>query len=200
MMSLTRVTLYGFYQYDENLFENVILPEELDKDILINCIMSKSGELYPYQQSLPNLKRNIELWFKRNQSNFKRQIQALQSEFNPIENYDRYEEFKKTNSQDYYGSNTTDSSTNGSSEGKVSAYNENDYTNSTFGSSKGSASSTTSYNSGNKTSESNINHIHGNIGVTTASTMIREVVELYSFDLYENIAQRFEKEFLVQVY
>ena len=199
-MSLTRLTLWGFYQYDPTLFDGILLPDDVDKETLVNTIMQRSGELYTYRQSLPHLKRDIEFWFKRNKYNFERQLQAYRSEYNPIENYDRYEDLKKNNSQDYYGSNTTESETIGSSEGKVSAYNESDYTNATYGTSDGSSNSTTSYNSVNKFSETNLNHIHGNIGVTTASAMIRETMELYDLDFYEYVATRFEHEFLVQVY
>lgn len=41
---------------------------------------------------------------------------------------------------------------------------------------------------------------HGNIGVTTNQYMINEELELRRFDIYTDIASRFEHEFLVQVY
>ena len=43
-------------------------------------------------------------------------------------------------------------------------------------------------------------HIHGNIGVTTNQQMIQSEIELRKFDIYVDIAMRFEHEFLVQVY
>ena len=48
--------------------------------------------------------------------------------------------------------------------------------------------------------DQNINHVHGNIGVKTAESMIVEELELRKFDIYNDIARRFEKEFLIQVY
>lgn len=207
-MSMAQFSLYGLYQFDESLFDDITLPAPLDKETLINCIIEKSGELFPYHQSPGNFKRSITFWFKRNYSNFEKQINALLSEFNPIENYDRYEELKETPNiskrVEFDGSNTTVSNDNGTTEGKVSAFNSDEYEPSNLGTSSGHGDSTTSFNSGNTETESGTriheNHIHGNIGVTTASAMIRETVELYSFDLYENIAQRFEKEFLIRVY
>lgn len=41
---------------------------------------------------------------------------------------------------------------------------------------------------------------HGNIGVTSAMSLIWEEIELRKFDIYVDIAKRFEHEFLVQVY
>lgn len=43
-------------------------------------------------------------------------------------------------------------------------------------------------------------HIHGNIGVKSNQSMILEEIELRKFDIYVDIAARFEHEFLVQVY
>ena len=43
-------------------------------------------------------------------------------------------------------------------------------------------------------------HIHGNIGVTTSQQMITSELELRRFDIYTDIAARFEHEFIVQVY
>lgn len=43
-------------------------------------------------------------------------------------------------------------------------------------------------------------NIHGNIGVKSSQSMVLEEVELRRFDIYSDIAARFEREFLVQVY
>lgn len=48
--------------------------------------------------------------------------------------------------------------------------------------------------------ESFRSNIHGNIGITTNMAMIREELELRKFDIYSDIAARFEREFIVQVY
>ena len=42
--------------------------------------------------------------------------------------------------------------------------------------------------------------IHGNIGVTTNAQMVTQELELRKFDIYTDIARRFEKEFLIQIY
>lgn len=43
-------------------------------------------------------------------------------------------------------------------------------------------------------------HIHGNIGVVSSQAMITAELELRKFDIYSDIAARFEHEFIVQVY
>lgn len=48
--------------------------------------------------------------------------------------------------------------------------------------------------------ESYRSNIHGNIGVTTNQQMITAELELRKYDIYSDIAARFEHEFIVQVY
>ena len=56
---MARITLWGFYQYDKTLFDNIVLPEGIDKDNLVANIMRNSGDLYPYHQVPEYLKQNI---------------------------------------------------------------------------------------------------------------------------------------------
>ena len=134
---MDRVTLWGFYQYDKTLFDDIVLPDGIDKGNLIADIMRNSGDLYPYHQVPEYLKRNITYWFARRLFDFGRMYDALRAEYSPIENYDR----KENISRDYENSGidkasttlgSTTTSTNigtNDNENKVSAYNENDYAN-----------------------------------------------------------------------
>ena len=47
---MERITLWGFYQYDKTLFDDIVLPDGIDKDNLVSDIMRNSGDLYPYHQ------------------------------------------------------------------------------------------------------------------------------------------------------
>ena len=142
---MARVTLWGFYQYDKTLFDDIVLPDGIDKDDLIADIMRNSGDLYPYHQVPEYLKRNINFWFARRLFDFERMYEALRVEYSPIENYDRIEDIKReykdsgTDTETLtLGSSTTSKNTGtdtntmqggGSTEKGVSAYNEDGYTN-----------------------------------------------------------------------
>ena len=144
---MARITLWGFYQYDNTLFDGVVLPDGIDKDILISHIMRTRGDLYTYHQVPEMLKHNITYWFSRRLFDFERMYNALRSEYSPIENYNRMEainrEYKDSGSDMEtltLGSSTEEVTTLGSSittqrtgndstETQVSAYNETDYTN-----------------------------------------------------------------------
>lgn len=310
---MARLTLNGMYDYDPTLFEGMILPEDYDRDALLFEIIQRSGQLYPYHQQPAMLKTAIRLWFARNFLNFDRTMEALMSEYDPIENYNRYEDWTRTpdlsdtnthtgqdstahsgndslvhTGQDtvadtgkdtttHSGKDTTKNSGTDSdlhtftnyketvteaggktTEEQVSAFDSGTYqaskktietygdpstrttekaitgsntdalthgkqeelthghkeelehghtettTRGTTDTQNYSSSEATTYGStfterhtGN---EKYTAHLHGNIGVTTTQQMIEQEIELRKYDVYNDIAMRFEHEFLVQVY
>ena len=214
---MDRVTLWGFYQYDKTLFDNIVLPDGIEKENLVAEIMKNSGDLYPYHQVLEYLKRNINYWFARRLFDFGRIYEALRMEYSPIENYDR----KENITRDYENSGidkasttlgSTTTSTNigtNDNENKVSAYNESDYTNrekdiqshNSTVTNTGSGTDTTQTEYGLKRKEVEDIRVHGNIGVTTSQQMIESELSLRAkYDIYKIIAKEFEREFLVQIY
>ena len=214
---MARITLWGFYQYDKTLFDNIVLPEGIDKDNLVSDIMRNSGDLYPYHQVPEYLKSNINYWFARRLFDFERMYEALRVEYSPIENYDRKEnttrsyENSGTDKESTTLGSTTTSTNVGSNdnENKVSAYNESDYSNrekdtqsynSTL-TNTGSGTDTKQTEYGLKRKEVEDIRVHGNIGVTTSQQMIASEMELRAkYDIYKIISREFEREFLVQVY
>lgn len=199
-MSLEKFTFWGICQFDPTILDAITLPAPLDREILIDEIMKRSGSLFVYHQQPEYLKRSISNWFKRNEFNFKKQIEALQAEFNPIENYDRYEDLTETPDIEITNSTEYKNKANSSGENKVSAFNSSDYEPNNFNTSTADNNGDSSSTQKETGTRKHYNHIHGNIGTTQASDMIQNALDLYSFDLYTNIAERFEKEFLVQIY
>lgn len=91
-----RLTLYGMYNYDNSLFDGMVLPDGLDADVLRVNILDKCGDLYTYHQHPAMIKDLIGYWFTRNYLNFSRMLNALTAVYNPIENYDRNEKWTRT--------------------------------------------------------------------------------------------------------
>ena len=92
---MARITLWGFYQYDKTLFDNIVLPDGIDKDNLVADIMRNSGDLYPYHQIPEYLKSNITFWFSRRLFDFDRMYKSLRMEYSPIDNYNRIEDIRR---------------------------------------------------------------------------------------------------------
>lgn len=207
-----RLTLYGIYQYDPTLFDDVSLPEGLEKDFLIDEIMRRSGDLFTYYQVPPMLKKNITNWFLRNYNQFYRMITAITAEYNPIENYDRMENSthvpKEVVTTKHTGNDTREietelgsTSTNSRSAFDSSTYSPNDQTTTSGGdNSTDTFTRNTTDTVTNSGTHDFVSHIHGNIGVTTNAQMVSGELELRRFDIYTDIARRFEREFLINIY
>lgn len=98
-----KMTLWGINQYmDGTLLD--FLPESLpadtfDPQIMEDLIYIQCGDLFPYYQVPNYLKLQIKNFFDRNAEQFKRVWEALYSEYNPIENYDRIEAWSDSHSE-----------------------------------------------------------------------------------------------------
>ena len=114
----------GLYNWDNTLFDLMQIPAELDKNVLIKNLLAETAELevlYPNPVVFKNL---IALWSAKQIDIWNRLYQTTQYEYNPIENYNRYE----TGSEDGTGrtthsgtdtttDTTTHTGTNGRTEG-----------------------------------------------------------------------------------
>lgn len=281
-------TLYGMDYYfklakqegdvEKELFENIDLfeggtfyeqnIEGIDIDILYDELLSRYGELLTLEIDPTRFKRYSDSFFKKNYKNFAKMQIALQMDFNPLYNYDRYEDTTDKTTYDsnmeYKGSvtrkldNSTDtfkeittpaetktkysnlsddsngvrytgvSADNSGSSGVTTASNyapssmEVDTVTPTKTETETTKAGETSYSgkgyevntygkdinldnprkdihSGDDTLKHD-GHLYGNIGVTTSTAMIREILELYDFDIYKYIADKYAKERLLLLY
>ena len=175
MATLTLMALEKYMRAnDDSLFDHIEVPEGLDEEVLVNDIILRAGEFEVLYPDPTFLKLAIHNWFKKYQSTFNRWYEALSAEYNPIENYDRYENSTKTNTGDV---KTEDIA-------KVSAYNEAEYS-----------------NSGKNNGKVENNLIHGNIGVTTSTQMVEnEVLLRQRLNIINMISDMFVKEFCLMIY
>ena len=80
-----------FYHWDNTLFNNMLIPEELDRDIVISTILLETSDFPLIITDLETLRYSIELWSKHRIDIWNKLYETTQYEYNPIENYDRYE-------------------------------------------------------------------------------------------------------------
>lgn len=82
----------GLWQWDNTLFDQMQIPEALDKDVLVENLLAETAELevlYPNPIVFKNL---IGVWSAKQLGIWDRLWKTTQYEYNPIENYDRKEE------------------------------------------------------------------------------------------------------------
>lgn len=219
------VKLWNMLQQLPTLFDNIALPDELDHDSMVNSILFEAAELPPIYTDPALLKQMINHYFKTRMAIHSQLVSVLATEYDPIENYNRYEErsssgtnaVTRSNSENVTNSGTVTSSTQGSTSGevenKVSAFNADTYqpddhtdsttTNDTQTETEtGGTSATTGSGTENGThSGQETAHIHGNIGVTTSQQMIESSIELLGVsDVYRYITADFIKTFCIRCY
>lgn len=203
---MAEITLIGFYNYMNEcgtpLFDRLALPEGIDKDTLIDTIILKGGEFEPLYLNPVFLQTAVRSWSVKWFTTFEKWQQTLSAVYNPIENYDRYEEYTDRRTENATAHDVSSSGGSGSTDNGRSAYNASaDYSkhdNSTSSSSANSTADTTTDVSGTTTHEA---HLHGNIGTTRNQEMISDEIKLRGeFNIYELIADVFIKEFCIMIY
>lgn len=95
---MAKLTVLGMYNYDNTLFDGLVFPDGIDKTIAVNEILTRSGEFETIYPALDFLKFQIENWGKKHYRTFEKWIDALNIEFEPLYNYDRYEEYTDAHS------------------------------------------------------------------------------------------------------
>ena len=91
MSRAATMSVMGLYNWDNTLFDLLTLPEGMDKNTLVDNLLVELSELevlYPNPVVMKNL---IGVWSDKQLDIWNRLYQTTQYEYNPIENYDRYE-------------------------------------------------------------------------------------------------------------
>lgn len=199
-MAKAKITLIGLYNYDPDIFADAFFPADLERDTLINHILMICGEfevMYPD----PNFLRGaIANWAKVWYRTFYKWVEALDIEYDPLNNYDRHEEWTDEGSglQTSKYDDRTDS--DATTESRVSAYNSSYYQPSGKTINDGGSSSEGSGSSSSEGKSTHKGHLWGNIGVTTSQEMLRAELDISRFSIYDSIAHMFMAEFTIPVY
>ena len=187
-MSAT-LSVLGLYQYDDSIFDDLVLPEGVDRELAINAILYDNAELeiiYPNPEWLQFL---IGTWSQRELPIWNRILTAINKEYDPIENYNRKEVWSDTDIGSASGSS------NSSSTNKVVGYNDTSFTNHDQTTGEGSS------NSSSRVESRHNGTVSGNIGVTTSQQMLNQELDISKrLDIYQYISASFKNKFCLMVY
>ena len=120
----TTLSPLGLYNWDDTIFDLMQIPAELDKPTLIDNLLAETAELevlYPNPVIFKNL---VGVWSAKQIEIWNRLYATTQYEYNPIENYNRYETGSDsgTGRTTHSGTDTTaDSTTYGGTDGRTEA-------------------------------------------------------------------------------
>lgn len=92
---LTGATVYPGGTYGTGTEYETVIPK-IDKDVLQLQILEDWGEFLVWRQNPDMFLQCVNNFFKKNYDNFARIWTALHMDYNPLYNYDRYEDSKNT--------------------------------------------------------------------------------------------------------
>ena len=204
-MSSATLTLIGLNNFLDtrniDLFEKLSFPNGIDKETAIQNILLMCDEkelLYPNPDFMIEA---IGLWSKKWNRTFTKWINALNIEYNPLENYDRQESWSDSTSSSESNSASASDSSYGSNSmlNDVSAFNS-DYLRNDSASkndARNNASSSSKANNLKAELSKHEGRVHGNIGVTTSQQMLQAEIDIDRFNIYDEIAIIFMREFVL---
>lgn len=224
------MTLAGLYNWDETLFDAMIFPKNADKQNFIDSLILSYGSCEPLYPDWDFMKNSaIPAWSIKWKSNIEKVYDLLEKlEYNPVENYDRHENWTDSpnitretqlsgtdsNKQTAGQGSTTKQTGTDTNEQKVSAFNSSGYDPSeqdimTYGNQTQittSGANTNEFSYGRKdvnTEKGNTEHsgrIHGNIGVTTTQQMMESEMSLRKQSFIDYCTGLFANDLLLLVY
>ena len=114
---MAKITLIGMYNFDNTLFDGLELPEGINKEEFVMSLLMRDGEFEVLYPNFTFLKGAIAIWSKKWHHTFEKWLIGQEADWDPIENYDRYEEYDDTHSKN---TSTTKSETGSESSSQSS--------------------------------------------------------------------------------
>ena len=107
-MSTAKITLFSFARWmnenNKDLFANLTVPQGIQKSTLVDNILLRGGEFEVVYSDPEFMQYAIGSWSRKWYRTMQKWIEALSIDYNPLENYDRYENIQdksnKTNKMD----------------------------------------------------------------------------------------------------
>lgn len=103
-MSTAKITLIGLETYlnpDRSVFEQMILPEGIDKEVLIGAILMRCQEFELLWSDPDFMIDAVNVWSRKHYPTFDKWIKALNIQYDPLYNYDRTEEYTDSHTGNY---------------------------------------------------------------------------------------------------
>lgn len=170
------LSIMGLYEYDNNLFEGLQLPEGLSREAVINEILLQCAELEIVYPNIDIMKLAITTWSVANQYTWQKLYDTMVVEYNPIWNVDATVNIDR------------DTSGSGNATDAVKGFNSNTWAESDKTDTSSSAK------------EDVIERRTGNIGVTTTQQMLEQERKIAEFNMISYIAQSFKQRFCLLIY
>lgn len=185
------LSVYGLYEYDNTLFDKMVVPNVINKDILVNNVLLETAELEVLYADIDVLRNAIGEWSKRRLHAWQRMADVLYEDYNAFINIKRDEERTITQTRDLANTNNSNAKNN------VNAWDDTTI--------DGVLRDTSIINSdgtdtGTITTHETF-HVEGDSAITDAQDVLRKEMEVrIEYDLYNYIIKEFIERFCLLVY
>lgn len=191
------ISILGLYNLNEAVFDDLTVPTGIDSELLIENLVAELAELELIYSDFNFMKFMIGVWSRKELPTWERVYKASTKIYDPIENYDRQEEWRDTLNQN--SALNSQSSGNNTMQHDVAGFNSSDLVNSSKDTENGSNTGWTSDTSNSSGYHSG--RVHGNIGVTTSQQMLQSELDIApKLNVYDFIINSFKNRFCLQVY
>lgn len=175
-----RISTLGLYSYDPTLFDNMELPEQIDRSSFVNYLLLQTSELPLLYGDGDFMKNMIGVWSANRIGAWKKMALVLYEDYDPFVNIKRDEERTTTTTRDLANTYET----------KVNAW---DQTQSDRDSSSGT-------DTGTVTTHEKY-HLEGDSAITDAQDVARKEIQMrQQFNLINIIINEFKTEFCLNIY
>lgn len=222
-MARALVPIATLYNYEHSIFDG-FYSKGISKEDMINHFILSFGDLTPVYQKPSMLKMHIASVAKSLQWSIDHLWEVTQLEYNPIENYDRYEHwtdhkdgtFDKgdVNTNGTYQKGTvTDTVGQGQTDThSVAAFNSNTAQLASVDEVQQKGTNTTAYGADSTSGTQSFDtdksvddsvhdgRIHGNIGVTTSQKMIESEIKLTRYNYMDQVCEMYAQRLLIGVW
>lgn len=193
------LSILGLYNYDNSIFNLFVVPDGMDKELIINNILLECAEMEIIYPEPDIMKNAIGLWSNKQLESWERMYKAMQLEYDPIYNYDRFEEWLDSNTATTHSNTNSNLNRKGSTKHQVNAFNRG-ITDSNIDSIDNTDTDNTNTNSNNSAIGAHSGHLYGNIGVTTSQQMLQSEIDISKFIVQDYIIEQFKDRFCLLVY
>ena len=183
-MHQANLTLSGMYNYDNTLFDELRLPEDLGRETVIGNILMACYGLEVIYPDFDTMKKAIGYWSAKMLPSWSRALKALSIQYDPLYNYDRTEVWSENEKSN--GSDT------GTVDNLRTSYASNPLRQTDQANSRGSSEAALE--------REHKARMYGNIGVTTSQQMLEAEVQVARINITDIICKDFKTEFCLLVY
>lgn len=181
---MAMLSLLGLFKYDNTILDGLVLPPNVDRDILVNNLLAETAELEIIYTDPEFLQNIVALWSKKELPVWIELEKTLRYDYDPISNYDRKEEWDESDSEN--------SVNTGESTGRVAGFNSSDLLD--------NSGASTDVRRTASNSNTRRGRAWGNIGVTTTQQMIEQQRDVVKLNIYNYIIDSFIRRFCIMMY